>query len=197
MFASKVRVAVIAAASSLALAGCVSPYGMGVGYGTDGYYGGYGNYGGYGSYGGYGPYGANPYGGWYDNYYYPGSGYYVYDQYGRSYPWTSAQREHWENHRRNVGTMRSVSGPISGVLKDAVKNDSGGTTTTTPATADAPARSQSAPSRIERRVRTNDSERRTVNERQRSFGRPMAVPSDGPRERRSSTRRQRPSQSDE
>src|SRR4029079_7896538 len=73
------------------------PYYSGYGYGSSSYYGGYGYgspyYGGYGRsglsigigygsgyygspyYGGYG-YGM-PYYGWYDNYYYPGTGYYV------------------------------------------------------------------------------------------------------------------------
>ena len=88
------------------------------GYGYDGY-GGYGGYG-FGSpyYGGYG-YGSPYYGGyriwratallrrlwlwrlrlayygWYDNYYYPGSGYYVYDSYRRPYAMTTTQRAYW------------------------------------------------------------------------------------------------------
>ena len=74
---------------SLGLSACTTPYGysgvsVGVGnggyggYGYDGYgYGGYGGYG-YPGYGDYGGYGYPSYWGWYDNYYYPGTGYYVY-----------------------------------------------------------------------------------------------------------------------
>jgi hypothetical protein len=87
------------AAGALSLGGCADYYG----YGGD-YYGGYG-YGspyiglGYSSgyyspyYGGYG-YGS-PYYGWYDNYYYPGSGLYVYDTYRRPHVMTTTQRTYW------------------------------------------------------------------------------------------------------
>jgi hypothetical protein len=61
-----------------------SPYGYGYGYGSP-YYGGY-----YGS----------PYFGWYDNFYYPGTGYYVYDVNRRRYPWTDAQRRYWSEQRK-------------------------------------------------------------------------------------------------
>lgn len=89
----------IAAASALALAGC-SSYGGGRGYGgvsigtADGYYdrGGYGN--GYGN----GYYG-DPYYGWYDNYYYPGTGYYVYNRAGKRYAWNGAQQRYWQARR--------------------------------------------------------------------------------------------------
>ena len=65
-------------------------YGSGYGYGSP-YYGGYG----YGSpyYGGYG-YGMPSYG-WYDNYYYPGTGYYVYDTYRQPHVMTTTQRQYW------------------------------------------------------------------------------------------------------
>ena len=88
--------------------------GLGVGVGYGGGYGGYG--GGYGSYGygsplwrllrlqlrlsqlgGYGSgYGyGSPYYGWYDNYYYPGTGYYVYDSYRRPHSMTPIQKAYW------------------------------------------------------------------------------------------------------
>ncbi|GAA4716424.1 hypothetical protein H9L13_06210 [Sphingomonas lutea] len=94
----------LVAAAAVALSGCGYGFGPGLGVGVgynSGYGGYYGNYGGYGyspyadpyfGYGsrysyGYGPYGYNyggygsPYGGgWYNGYYYPGSGYYVYDR---------------------------------------------------------------------------------------------------------------------
>jgi hypothetical protein len=62
---------------------------LGVGYGS-----GYGGYG-YGSpyYGSYG-YGS-PYYGWYGDYYYPGTGSYVYDSYRRPRAMTTTQRQYW------------------------------------------------------------------------------------------------------
>ena len=104
---------VAVAAVGAALGGCATygPYGysgVSVGYGSggyynDGYYGGYGS--GYGSpYGydnfGYGPglYGSS-YGGWYGNYYYPGTGIYVYDRNRRSYRMSNAQRRYWQQQR--------------------------------------------------------------------------------------------------
>ena len=111
----------ILAASAFALGGCAygdlglglgygSPYGTygygGYGYGSP-YYGGYG----YGSpyYGGYGygsPYGyyGSPYYGWYNGFYYPGSGYYVYDSYRRPYPMTSSQRTYWMKRQPKTST---------------------------------------------------------------------------------------------
>ena len=69
------------------------------GYGYPGGYGGYGydpRYAGYGSpYGGY----AQPSGGWYSGYYYPGSGVYVYDRERRRHRMTDAQRRYWEQRR--------------------------------------------------------------------------------------------------
>lgn len=112
------------AAGSLALGGCAyDGLGLGVGYGSDygygygsPYYGyGYGSpYYGYGSrnamYRGYGygyddPWyggvGYSPFG-WYDNYYYPGTGYYVYDSYRRPHMWTDRQRSYWTSRQQVV-----------------------------------------------------------------------------------------------
>lgn len=85
------------AAGALALGGCAYG-GLGYGYDYGSPYYGYGydtSYGGYygAGYGGY--YGSFPYYGWYDNYYYPGSGYYVYDTYRRPHTMTVTQREYW------------------------------------------------------------------------------------------------------
>jgi hypothetical protein len=96
----------LVAASALALGGCAyGDLGLGVGYGSP-YYGyGYGSpYYGAGYYGspyyggsyyglGYGGFGS-PFG-WYDNYYYPGTGYYVYDSYRRPHVMTTTQRVYW------------------------------------------------------------------------------------------------------
>src|SRR5690349_6126413 len=107
----RLRLAALAAVSGIALTGCA--YDMyGDGYGYDGYGYGYprssvsigigygGGYGGY--YGGYGygyPYGGygyyDPFG-WYGDYYYPGTGIYVYDRYRNRREWTDDQRRYWE-----------------------------------------------------------------------------------------------------
>ena len=104
MYASRIRAAGLAVAATLGLSACMSPYGysgVGVGIGSGGYYGDYG-YGGYGyPYGGYGSYGYGypAYGGWYDDFYYPGTGYYVYSRDGHRHRWTDAQRRYWESRR--------------------------------------------------------------------------------------------------
>jgi hypothetical protein len=126
------------AASAMALGGCAydglglgmgygngySPYGYGgYGYGSpyygssygyggpsisvgigSGYYGGYG----YGSpyYGGYG-YGS-PYYGWYNDYYYPGTGYYVYDTYRQPHVMTTTQRQYWASRSPALRTTTST-----------------------------------------------------------------------------------------
>src|SRR5690242_19992741 len=82
MTSSRLLLAAVAATGAAALSGCASydPYGGGyssvsIGVGTGGYYG--GGYGGFGGYGYYPAYGyAQPWGGWYNDYYYPGRGVY-------------------------------------------------------------------------------------------------------------------------
>jgi len=93
--------AALGLASAMALGGCA--YDDGYGYGGvsigTGYYGGGGYYGdGY-----YGPYGYAPggYGGWYNDYYYPGRGYYVYDRAGARHRWNDSQRRYWEARRKD------------------------------------------------------------------------------------------------
>ncbi|MBZ6382118.1 MAG: hypothetical protein LBE63_10240 [Sphingomonas sanguinis] len=89
-------------AGLMALGGCTDGYGysgvsVGAGYGggyAPGYYG-----------GGYGY--APSYFGWYDNFYYPGTGVYVYDRYRRPYRWNDGQRAYWEGRRGSWG-----GGPI-------------------------------------------------------------------------------------
>lgn len=108
------------AAGALFLAGCADYYG----YGGD-YYGGYGFSGpyvglGYSS-GYYGPYyGAYGYGypyfGWYDNFYYPGAGIYVYDRYRRPHVMTATQRAYWTRRSpaQRTGSTRRVRENWSG-----------------------------------------------------------------------------------
>src|SRR5690348_2956195 len=75
-------------AGALTLAGCYDDgyYGVGAGYGYygDGYYGDYADW--------YGP----GYG-WYDGFYYPGSGFFVFDREGRRHHMRDRDRDHWGN----------------------------------------------------------------------------------------------------
>jgi len=129
MRVSNIRLAVLAAVSGLALSGCAYGFddgyggygGLNVGYGYNSGYGyGYGydpyGYGYYGSpYGyGYGDYGYSPFG-WYNGFYYPGSGIYVYDSYRRRHAWNDTQRRywqdrtsHWRDRTRTNGASTSV-----------------------------------------------------------------------------------------
>jgi hypothetical protein len=109
------RNAALALVAGIGLGGCAyGPYGglgVGVGYGNNGYYDPYygGGYG-YGRYGASYGYGA-PYYGWYDGFYYPGTGYYVYDRYRRPYRWSDRHRRYWEgrrDHARQNGFSRMI-----------------------------------------------------------------------------------------
>lgn len=62
----------------------------GLGACADDYAGGYGR----------GYYGAvAPYYGWYGDYYYPGTGYYVYDRYRVARRWSDRDRDYWSARR--------------------------------------------------------------------------------------------------
>lgn len=101
MSAFPIRTAALTVAAAIGLSACMGPYGYGgVGVGSGYGYGGYG-YPSYGYGGGYSGYGYEPYWGWYDGYYYPGSGYYVYDRYRRPIPW-DRYRDYWEGRRENA-----------------------------------------------------------------------------------------------
>jgi len=92
-----IRTVTLALTAGLSLAACDT-----YGYGGLGYGGGYG-YNGYGSGIAVGVSGS-PYWGWNDGYYYPGTGYYVYDSYRRPYRWNQAQQTYW------IGRQSSWSG---------------------------------------------------------------------------------------
>ncbi|NUT00826.1 MAG: hypothetical protein HOP96_07620 [Sphingomonas sp.] len=115
------KMAALAVAAGVGLSGCAyGPYGglgVGVGYGNGYGYDGYNGYNGYygdGYYSGYSPYGygyGSPYG-WYDGFYYPGNGYYVYDRNRTRYRWTDAQRRYWEWRQRGAPQTSSPTGRI-------------------------------------------------------------------------------------
>jgi hypothetical protein len=129
----RVPLALLAAASAVSLSGCAyglyddgfgyggyGPYGgssvsIGVGYGGgyDSYgYGGYGYgypynaYGGY--YGGYDPFG------WYGDYYYPGTGIYVYDRQRTRHVWNDQQRRYWQDRTSRWQSSRGATNSGSG-----------------------------------------------------------------------------------
>ena len=104
MFLPRIRTVALGLAAGLSLSACVyddySYGGVSVGYGNAGYYDPYYDpyYGDY--YGGYGHGYGSSYFGWYNDFYYPGTGYYVYDRYRRPHRWNDSQRRYWEDRRR-------------------------------------------------------------------------------------------------
>lgn len=96
------KVAALATAG-MALSGCV--YDVGLGYASDGYYSDYDcdPYGGYDSYYdcdyGYGFSNIGYGGGWYDSFWYPGYGFYLFDSYGRRHPMRDHHRRYWGERR--------------------------------------------------------------------------------------------------
>ena len=98
--------AALLVAASAGLSGCV--YDIGLGFASDGYYeDGYAcdPYGGYDAYYNcdYGQAFSNIGfgGGWYDNYYYPGHGIFLFDTFGRRYPMREQYRRYWGERRHN------------------------------------------------------------------------------------------------
>lgn len=51
-----------------------------------------------------------PYYGWYDGYYYPGTGYYIYDRRGARMRWNDRHRRYWESRRPRSGYRENWSG---------------------------------------------------------------------------------------
>jgi len=93
--------ALLAASAAFALSACSTDYGYGgssvsLGYNSGGYYG------------------ASPYYGWYDDFYYPGTGYYIYDRGGTRHRWNDGQRRYWEGRRGNRPGRDNWSGYRSG-----------------------------------------------------------------------------------
>ena len=102
----------------LSLAGLALAAGLGTTTCTDDYGGGYGYSGvsvGYGSadwdpY--YGGYRGDPYWGWYGDYYYPGTGYYVYDRNNRRHRWNDNQRGYWQGRSQTWHNARRDIRPV-------------------------------------------------------------------------------------
>ncbi|MBA3511018.1 hypothetical protein [Sphingomonas sp.] len=178
MRALPLRSAAIVLVAAVGLGGCAtySPFGYGngvsVSYGDryhDPYYDRYSPYGSrYGSRYGYGA-GYAPYG-WYDGFYYPGSGYYVYDRYRNPYYWNDGQRRYW--------TVRQKDPSVREVWSDFARNRA-----TTSGTSGTNQVERMTTSRVEP-VRTNRVERRSeprssVTERIRSR---IATRSEPPKE---------------
>lgn len=161
MFAFPLRAAALAAAA-IGLSGCAynglysglsvgygsgySPYGYDYGYGYPGY-----GYSGLGY--GYG-YGFDPYWGWNDGFYYPGTGYYVYDSYRRPYRWTDAQRRYWTIRRQRALSTSTTQKQV--VIRDNWDDFKRSRTTIRTNRSD---RSVSRPVRIERSSRPTKVER--------------------------------------
>ena len=115
MLNNRIRTALVVLAASAGLGACTNfgPFGglgVGVGSGNGGY--GYDSYGyGYGS-----PYGSYnnryPTYGWYDGYYYPGRGYWVYDPDGQPRPISDKQKSYWANMLAKVREARGITATV-------------------------------------------------------------------------------------
>jgi len=97
----RLRSALLALATLPALAACDTYYGdRGYGYGYGGVSLGFGR-------GYYDPwydpywdhYASNPYWGWYNGFYYPGSGIFIYDRWRRPFRWSDRHRRFWMDRR--------------------------------------------------------------------------------------------------
>jgi hypothetical protein len=123
---SKIGVATMALIGAVSLGGCAEDM-----------YGGYGGYGGYGPYGGVGVgysagygygYGDPYYGGWgspfgwYDDFYYPGVGMYVYDSYRRPRMWNDRERRYW-TQREGSWRQRSAATMSPNTVRQAPRAD--------------------------------------------------------------------------
>lgn len=107
------RLIFVGLVSLLALGGCAYDDGYGYGgmsVGTGYYAGDYYGPAGYGA-GGFGNgFGNGGFGGWYNDFYYPGTGYYVFDRGGRRHRWNDGQRSYWEGRRAQYRGRDGVPG---------------------------------------------------------------------------------------
>jgi hypothetical protein len=127
----RLRTVAIVLTAGIGLGGCAtySPYGYGSGFSVslgDRYYDPY--YDRYSPYGSRYGYGYAPYWGWNDGFYYPGSGYYVYDRYRNPYYWNDLQRRYWTARVKDP-SAKAVW--IDFARQHAARHGSGTTTTAT------------------------------------------------------------------
>lgn len=73
----------------------------------------------------YGGYSADPYWGWYGDYYYPGTGYYVYDHYNRRHRWNDSQRGYWQGRSGNWRNAHREMRPMWRDYRGARGSDDG------------------------------------------------------------------------
>lgn len=199
MFAYPLRTAALTVAAAVGLSACTTPYGNGysgvsVGIGSSGYYDPY--YGGYGY--GYGyphygysrfGYGFDPYWGWHDGFYYPGTGFYVYDVYRRPHRWTDRHRRYWTVRRERALATSTTSRPVAirdnwdDFKRDRVQVRSNRVE-----------RQTSRPIRVERRNRPVTVERTSRPARVERSGSPAKVDRSTARAERKSAREQRRSE---
>jgi hypothetical protein len=115
MHVPRLRSTALILAASLGLSACVYDDGYGYGGLSVGYGSGYCDpywddcYYGYGSRYRYGRGYYDPYWGWYDGFYYPGSGFYVYDRFRRPFRWSDHHRRHWTDRRSHWFRNRDLS----------------------------------------------------------------------------------------
>ena len=95
MLIHRISAAGLAIALGLTAAACTED-----GYGYSGVSVGYSSGGYYDDYDPYYSYGPRSYFGWYGDYYYPGTGYYVYDRYRRPHRWNNGQQRYWYDRGR-------------------------------------------------------------------------------------------------
>ncbi|MCU6455793.1 hypothetical protein LPN01_17065 [Sphingomonas sp. A2-49] len=132
MFLKRLAIAGLIFGAGIGTSACTDGYGysgVAVGYGGGGYYGdGYGYGDPYGGGYGYGYGGYPSYFGWYGDYYYPGTGIYVYDQYRRPYRWNDGQRRYWEGRRNGWRGDRNFRNDWNGFDRrgQGVRPDGGG-----------------------------------------------------------------------
>ncbi|RJF85424.1 hypothetical protein [Sphingomonas cavernae] len=92
MYVPRIRTILLALIASAGLAGCAYDDGYGYGGVSVGYGAGY-----------YDPWYYDDYYprryGWYDGFYYPGTGYYVFDRKGHRHRWSDGHRRYWEGRR--------------------------------------------------------------------------------------------------
>ena len=80
----KLMLMLVPLAGAATLSGCMDK-GYGYGYGDVGYSAAWGD----------------PYWGWYGDYYYPGTGIYIYDVHRHRHAWSDDQRRYWEGRRQS------------------------------------------------------------------------------------------------